>query len=67
MTGGNNNTALGIDAGSGYNGFESDNITIAHSGVNGESNVTRIGTNGNQLLALLLVLMALMLDLLQLL
>ena len=48
LTGGNNNTALGIDAGSGYNGFESDNITIAHSGVNGESNVTRIGTNGNQ-------------------
>jgi len=48
LSGGSNNLALGVDAGSGYNAFESDNILLLNNGQNGENGVTRIGTNGNQ-------------------
>jgi len=45
---GSDNSALGSDSGLSYNGAESFNIVIGNAGVNGESGVTRIGTNGNQ-------------------
>jgi hypothetical protein len=45
---GSSNTALGFESGNSYNGSESFNIVIGNSGQNGESNVTRIGSFGNQ-------------------
>ena len=46
---GTQNTALGNTAGTGYSGSDSSNIVIGNAGVNGESNVIRIGTQGNLL------------------
>jgi hypothetical protein len=43
---GNNNTALGFQAAHAYTGAESSNIMISNIGVNGESNVIRIGSQG---------------------
>lgn len=46
---GSNNVALGYNAGSGYTTDEHSNISIGAVGSFGESNVTRLGTNGTQL------------------
>lgn len=46
MTTGTTNIGLGYNSGINYNGAESSNIVIGHLGVNGESNVIRIGTAG---------------------
>lgn len=43
---GSYNTALGPSAGSNYTSSESSNINISNSGIVGESNVIRIGTQG---------------------
>lgn len=45
LVSGSTNSALGYLSGTQYNGAESGNICIDNIGVNGESNVTRIGTN----------------------
>lgn len=47
LTDGSYNTAIGYHAGNGYSFAESSNIIIANSGSGGESNVTRIGTQGS--------------------
>ena len=46
--GGNNNIAIGLEAGVNFNGNESSNIDIGNTGVGGESGVIRIGTPGIQ-------------------
>lgn len=47
ITTGSNNTILGTSAGSAYvTGSEASNLLLASNGVNGESNVIRIGRNG---------------------
>ncbi|HEY1789044.1 MAG TPA: hypothetical protein VGJ73_12860, partial [Verrucomicrobiae bacterium] len=46
--GGDNDIALGHDAGSAFTGNESSNIDIGNIGVDGESGVIRIGTSGIQ-------------------
>lgn len=46
--GGNNNIALGYQAGSGFSFNESSNIDIGNVGVVGENNTIRIGTPGIQ-------------------
>ena len=46
-TTGSYNTCVGELAGSAYSTSESSNILIGHIGVNAESNVLRIGTNGS--------------------
>lgn len=46
---GSNNIAVGYNSGSGYTTDEHSNITIGALGTFGESNVTRLGTNGTQL------------------
>lgn len=45
--GGTSNIGIGSGAGSAYTGTESSNILIGNAGVIGESNVTRIGTQGS--------------------
>lgn len=45
ITNGASNIAIGEGSGSAYNGAESNNILIANTGINGESNVTRIGSS----------------------
>lgn len=48
VTTGSNNTMLGFNVGVNYvTGTESSNIIIANAGVNGESNVMRLGTAGS--------------------
>lgn len=47
ITAGINCIGIGGSAGSNYNGSESNNIVIANAGVNGESNVMRLGTQGS--------------------
>jgi trimeric autotransporter adhesin len=42
-----NNIAIGSSAGTNYTGAEGSNIVISNSGTNGESNVIRLGTDGN--------------------
>lgn len=54
LTTGSRNIAIGISSGTSssgqsYNGAESSNIVIGNTGVNGESNVIRLGTNGSSL------------------
>lgn len=44
---GSSNIFIGDGSGQGYAGAEDSNILIANQGVLGESNVTRIGTQGN--------------------
>lgn len=44
---GSQNTALGSGAGTAYNGAESSNILIKHTGITGESNTMRLGTPGS--------------------
>lgn len=46
LTTGSDNIGIGVLSGSTYNGAESNNIVIGNAGVNGESNVLRIGTTG---------------------
>jgi hypothetical protein len=48
---GNTNIAIGYEAGTSYNSSESNNILIAAAGVVGDNSTTRIGTDGNILLA----------------
>lgn len=48
LTAGSGNIGIGSGSGLAYNGAESLNIVIGNPGVNGESGVTRIGTNGDQ-------------------
>ncbi len=43
---GQNNTAIGYQAGSQYSGADSGNISIGHIGVGGESSTIRVGTQG---------------------
>lgn len=47
LNGGGGNIALGFQAGNAYTSIESSNIVIGSFGVLGESNVTRIGTQGS--------------------
>ena len=47
LTSGGYNTIIGSTAGSSYTGSESSNILINSSGIGGESNVIRIGTQGS--------------------
>lgn len=47
ITTGTKNIGIGVGSGNTYNGAESSNIIIGNVGVNGESNVIRIGTNGS--------------------
>ncbi len=47
LTTGQYNLGLGYSAGGNYTGAESSNIVIVNNGVLGESNVIRIGTQGN--------------------
>lgn len=44
---GSTNIAIGYVAGSNYNGAESNNILLGHSGVHSESNTIHIGTQGS--------------------
>ncbi len=48
LTTGNFNIALGYDAGFNFTENESSNIDIGNSGVRGDSNIIRIGTEGTQ-------------------
>lgn len=44
---GNRDIIIGFQAGQSYKSSESNNICVSHSGITGESNVTRIGTQGS--------------------
>ncbi len=47
LVGGSTNLALGMSTGTNYTGSESDNILMQNAGTLGESNTTRIGTQGS--------------------
>lgn len=47
VTTGSHNTCIGVGAGQFYASSESSNILLSHGGVLGESNVMRLGTQGN--------------------
>jgi hypothetical protein len=44
---GSNNIAFGSGAGDQYTGSESSNIVISNTGITGDNNITRIGTQGS--------------------
>ena len=47
ITSGSGNCCVGYHSGSSYTGSESNNILLQHSGVNGESNFMRLGSQGS--------------------
>ena len=48
MTNGNDNIALGFQAGYNFTGSESSNIDIGNPGVTGDNNTIRIGSGQSQ-------------------